>query len=235
MSGNRSGERPARGPRLLIAITEKYLRKRHVVAADDHLIEFKVGKVQHWAVAGSKQPLPPAHVRLDIRQLRGLSSCSYSAHRMFLVLGSEGIRFANLEFVWHADSRERVLRLVFSSPQLTVVWWEPDAGENEAALAGFAARIIAQRDRALAGLPPESRRRAADHLATLKRSGLLAAALAEQAASPDAAGSAYPGSPALPRTYVGRWLRAAMLDQRELRDELATTLNGGARAGMTTS
>jgi hypothetical protein len=34
-------------------------------------------------------------------------------------------------------------------------------------------------------------------------------------------------SSALPRTYVGRWLRAGMLGQQELRDELVTTLNGG--------
>jgi hypothetical protein len=35
-----------------------------------------------------------------------------------------------------------------------------------------------------------------------------------------------PGSSALPRTYVGRWLRAGMLRQDELRDRLNTTQNG---------
>jgi hypothetical protein len=39
----------------------------------------------------------------------------------------------------------------------------------------------------------------------------------------------HPGSSALPRTYVGRWLRAALLGQQELRDQLATTLNGGVK------
>jgi hypothetical protein len=39
--------------------------------------------------------------------------------------------------------------------------------------------------------------------------------------------SAQSRSSALPRTYVGRWLRAAMLDQRELRDSLTVTLNSG--------
>jgi hypothetical protein len=38
-------------------------------------------------------------------------------------------------------------------------------------------------------------------------------------------------SPALPRTYVGRWLRASMLDQRDLRDQLIVTLNGGSNVG----
>jgi hypothetical protein len=39
----------------------------------------------------------------------------------------------------------------------------------------------------------------------------------------------HPGSSALPRTFVGRWLRASMLGQRELRDQLVKTLNGGNR------
>jgi hypothetical protein len=36
---------------------------------------------------------------------------------------------------------------------------------------------------------------------------------------------------ALPRTYIGRWMLASMLDQRELRDRLTATLNGGSRVG----
>jgi hypothetical protein len=39
------------------------------------------------------------------------------------------------------------------------------------------------------------------------------------------------GSSALPRTFVGRWLRAAMLDQRDERDRLVRTLNGGSATG----
>jgi hypothetical protein len=35
----------------------------------------------------------------------------------------------------------------------------------------------------------------------------------------------------LPHTNIGRWLRAAMLDQRELRDELVATLNNGKAVG----
>jgi hypothetical protein len=35
----------------------------------------------------------------------------------------------------------------------------------------------------------------------------------------------------LPHTYVGRWLRALMLDQRELRDSLVSTLNNGEAIG----
>jgi hypothetical protein len=41
--------------------------------------------------------------------------------------------------------------------------------------------------------------------------------------------SANSRSAALPRTYIGRWMRASMLDHRELRDDLTATLNGGRR------
>lgn len=41
----------------------------------------------------------------------------------------------------------------------------------------------------------------------------------------------HPGGSALPRTWVGRWLRAAMLDQRDERDRLVAHLNGGSSAG----
>jgi hypothetical protein len=39
------------------------------------------------------------------------------------------------------------------------------------------------------------------------------------------------GGTALPRTYVGRWLRAAVLDRQEERDRLVRSLNGGNAAG----
>jgi hypothetical protein len=39
------------------------------------------------------------------------------------------------------------------------------------------------------------------------------------------------GRSALPRTYVGRSLRAAMLDQQDERDRLVATLNHGSAIG----
>ena len=41
----------------------------------------------------------------------------------------------------------------------------------------------------------------------------------------------HPGVAALPRTYVGRWPRAAMVDQREERDQFVATLYLGV-AGL---
>jgi hypothetical protein len=41
----------------------------------------------------------------------------------------------------------------------------------------------------------------------------------------------HPGTSALPRTFVGRWLRAGMLDRRDERDRLVRTLNGGSATG----
>jgi hypothetical protein len=40
-----------------------------------------------------------------------------------------------------------------------------------------------------------------------------------------------PRKSSLPHTYVGRWLRALMLDERELRDALVSTLNRGEAIG----
>jgi hypothetical protein len=39
------------------------------------------------------------------------------------------------------------------------------------------------------------------------------------------------GNSALPRTFVGRWLRAAMLDRPDERDRLVPTLNRGSVTG----
>lgn len=57
--------------------------------------------------------------------------------------------------------------------------WRSDEAEDAVALADFAERISAQRERRLAELPQESRQQAANGLAELRRNGLLAAALAE--------------------------------------------------------
>ncbi len=43
--------------------------------------------------------------------------------------------------------------------------------------------------------------------------------------------SRHPGSSAPPRTFVGRWLRAAMLDRPDERDRLVATLNWGSATG----
>lgn len=177
MRVKRSSQQPGRGPRLLVAMAERELRKHHVLATDDQIIQWKQGKVLQWSVAGSGQPLPRAFRKLDISPLRGLSSCSYSSRRLFF--GTNGSLLADLESVWHVDSTGKVLRAAFSSPQLIVVRWRSDEAEDAPALASFAERIAAQRDRRLAELPPHSRQQAANQLAELQHSGLLAAALAE--------------------------------------------------------
>lgn len=221
MRSRRKDKQPARGPWPVVAMTESSLHKQGALAADDHFIEVKVGQIQQWSVFGSQQELPQPYAKIDIRRLRGMSGCGYSSRRLFFL--TNGMPMANLEYLWHVDSRGRELRVVFSAPKLTTVWWGDDT-EPAAEMAGFAERLVAQRDRALAELPPESRQLAGDYLALLQRSGLLAAVLTDREAD------GRPGaSSALPRTYVGRWLRAAILGQRELRDQLAKTLNGRAQ------
>jgi ribosomal protein S18 acetylase RimI-like enzyme len=176
MRGKRGGQAGQRGPRLLISMTERELRKRHMLADGDKIAEWKQGKIERWWVEGAPQPQPQAFSKLDVPQLRGLSSCSYSSQRLFF--GSAGLA-VDLEFMWQAEGSSKVLHVVFSSPQLTAVRWRSDEVENAEALAGFASRIRAQRERRLADLPAESRQRAADWLSQLERSGALASALTE--------------------------------------------------------
>lgn len=161
-------------------MTEKELRKRDLLSAGDQVIEWKQGKIERWSVGGSAQPLPRAFRKLDIPPLRGLSGCSYSSRRLFF--GTNGTLFTDLEWLWHADSSGKVLRAVFSWPQLVAVCWRSDEAEDAAALAGFAERICAQRERRLAELPQQTRQQAANGLTELRRNGLLAAALAEPGA-----------------------------------------------------
>ena len=201
-------------------MTESSLHKQGALAADDRLIEVKVGQIRKWSVVGSQQELPQPYAKIDIRKMRGVSGCGYSARRLFFLTNHMPI--ANLEHLWHVTSQGRQLQVAFSAPKLITVWWGDDA-LDPAELAGFAERLMAQRDRALAALPPESRQLATDYLALLQRSGLLAFVLADR----DTGG--HPGDSTLPITKVGRWLRAAMLGQRELRDQLAQTLTGRAQ------
>jgi len=120
------------------------------------------------------------------------------------------------------SSQGKTLRVVFSAPKLITVC-RGDETEDAAELAGFAERLMDQRDRARAELPPESRQLAADYLVLLQRTGLLAFVLGDRNTD------GRPGDSALPVTKVGRWLRAAMLGQRELRDQLAKTMTGRAQ------
>ncbi len=159
-------------------MTEEGLRKRGALPAGDHLLEWRQGRVEYWSVGGAGQPVPRASSKAP--QLRGLVSCSYSSQRLFF--GSKGTLFTDLEWLWHTGASGEVLRVVFSWPQLIVVCWRSDEAEDAGALAGFAERIGAQRERRLAELPQETRQQVANGLAELQRKGLLAAALAEPGA-----------------------------------------------------
>jgi hypothetical protein len=244
MRGERDTEQIRRGPGLMISMTERALRKHQALAADDHIIEWKQGKVQHWSVAAIPQPLPPAFAKLDIPRLRGLSGCSYSARRLFL--GSAARVVVDLEAVWHAHATGKLLDLMFSNPDLTAVRWQSDEAEDTAVLAGFAERIMAQRERRLAELPRESAERATAQLADLTNAGSLAAALAglgpptafaavrSAGKSPNwtkdhsrVIGRRKVKPTRQPQTVVGQWLLATTLVQRELRDQLVESLNGG--------
>jgi hypothetical protein len=204
----RSGGPFRRGPRFLILLTERELRRRNALAHGDRLVEWKQGKVEWWRVDGREQPVPSA---LALRPLAGLASCSYSSRRLFF--GSTGELAADLEKVWRVESTANQLSVVFSAPRLTGVSWRSDEREDAAALAGFAGRIRAQRERWLAGQSPKARQQAADSMSDLEASGALPDALA-------------PPGPK-PRTQVGLWLCACLTHRPELREALVPGLNGG--------
>jgi hypothetical protein len=82
-------------------MTERALRKHDVLAAADHIVEWKQGKIERWWVEGSVQPMSRAFNKLDIPQLRGLASCSYSSRRLFF--GSLGLLYFDLEFLCYGD------------------------------------------------------------------------------------------------------------------------------------
>ena len=64
-------------------MTESSLHKQGALAADDKFIEVNVGQIQEWSAVGAQQELPQPYAKLDIRKIRGMSGCGYSARRLF--------------------------------------------------------------------------------------------------------------------------------------------------------
>lgn len=183
MRGKRDGTEPRHEHRVSAALTERELRKRGALDADEQIIEWKLGRILRWTLGGRDQPVPGAGPRFDPRQVRGLCGCCYSQRKLFF--GSKASLYGDLAVVWHVDSADKVLRVVIATEQQpVVVWWRSGEDENAEAAAEFADRIKAQRGTRLAGLPPEQRQGVENRIARLAGSQLLASLLAE------------PGSPA---------------------------------------
>lgn len=159
------------------ALTERELRKRGALDADEQIMEWKLGRVLRWTLGGKDQPLPGVLPR----KLRGFSGCCYSQRKLFF--GSSASLYGDLAVVWHVDSADMVLRVVIATvEQPVVVWWRSGEGENAEAVAEFANRIKAQRATRIEGLPPEQRQGVERRIARFEGSQLLASLLAEPGA-----------------------------------------------------
>lgn len=182
MLSEHTGGTAARSSRLLVWMTERDLRKRHLLDHDERLVEWRQGRVERWWAEGRDQPLPPAFSRLDLSPLRGLASCSYSRRQFFL--GGAGAVTAGLQSIWHAQSTAGVLTVTLSAPALTTFRWRPRRRGDAHDLSGFASRLRAQRERRLAELLPEERQRVAEHASELMRWGESQAAWSSRAGGP---------------------------------------------------
>jgi hypothetical protein len=177
MRGKRDGTEPGHEHRVSAALTERELRKRGVLDADDQIIEWKLGRVLRWTLGGKDQPVPGGDPRV-LRQVRGFTGCCYSQRKLFF--GSKASMYGDLAVVWHVDSADQVLRVVIATEQQpVVVWWQSAEDENAEAAAEFAGRIKAQRGTRLAGLSPEQRQYWEIRIARLAGSQLLASLLAD--------------------------------------------------------
>lgn len=177
MRGKRDGSGPRHEARVNTALTERELRKRGVLDADEQIIEWKLGRILRWTLGGKDQPVPGADARFGLRQVRGLCGCCYSQRKLFF--GSKASLYGDLAVVWHVDSADKVLRVVIvTEQQPVVVWWRSGEIEDARAVADFADRIKAQRGARLAELPSDKRQGMENQIARLAGSQLLTSLLA---------------------------------------------------------
>jgi hypothetical protein len=179
MRGKRDGMGPRHEPRLNAALTERELRKRGVLDADEQVIEWKLGRIVRWTLDGKDQPVPEVGLRFLPQQVRGLCGCCYSQRKLFF--GSKASLYGDLAVVWHVvDSADTVLRVLIATDEHpVVVWWRSGEIEDAGAVEDFADRIKAQRGMRLAELPSDKRQGMENQIARLAGSQLLASLLAE--------------------------------------------------------
>lgn len=164
--------------RVNTALTERGLRKRGVLDADEQIVEWKTGRILRWTLCGEQGPVPGSGERFGPRQVRGWCGCCYSDRKLFF--GSKASLYGDLAFVWHVDSADEVLRVVIATePQPVAVWWRSGENEDAGGVADFADRIRTQRGVRLAELPSDIRRGMENRIARLAGSELLAGLLAE--------------------------------------------------------
>jgi len=207
------------GEHMLSAIkssSEKVLRKQDLLDPGDQLIEMTPGNLEILTQDGVELPVPRVKKVVELPQPRSWCWCSYSSHRLFFG-GPATVAIARLEAVWQVKPSSTRLSVIFTvQRQLRMVrWqstdWRPTKQEEAVEVAALAARVLAQRDRRIAELPDEARQEVAYWSGQLDRRGALEAALAWPIPAP--------------RTVIGAYLRAVLLDEQERRGQLRGRVN----------
>ena len=225
------GPRFRSGPRSQIVLLERAVRKHHLLAGDDRIIEWRQGRIIRLRINGLDQPTLSVPGLRGIALPGGMSSLSYSAQSLFCV--GRRIRAADLARVHRLESigHDSLCVIYSAAPSriVSVQWRSGEPGEHDSELAALAARIRDQRDRRLSEFSPQEREHVAREQADLEAFGLIEAEFAQVSAPADAhrERSGREGAPAGPASVIGRWLRALIVRDAEALRDLAARLNGG--------
>src|SRR5215831_16881690 len=104
MTGKAAEEPEVHGPGLQVRLLERSLRKHHLLADGDHIIEWRQGRITRLRIDGIDQPL------FSLRGLQpvaraGMSSLSYSATSLFCtgrrIRSADLARLHRLEGIGH--------------------------------------------------------------------------------------------------------------------------------------
>jgi hypothetical protein len=187
------------------------------LAPDDELLGFEEGHLRRLADGGADKPVvtQPSWARA-VPFARGLTIVTYTRTRLLFLAVGLGVN-CPLVAVHRAEldagNRQTFAFRRQGSP-LSVLGLDPVRGEKPRQ---FLDCLLAVRDQERQKLSPDDRMTWEKRDEALQQHDLDR--LWKVATAP------------WPQTCVGRWLRAGFLDQRELRDRLKQTLNGGDPKG----
>ena len=221
-------EAPSRqGPSVRVRLTERYLRKRRLLEADERILELQQGTTRRWLVDGSDQPIPKVRGLARVPILSGLTTLSYSPRFLF-VMGTDKSAITDLAFIvriWTTRPRSLCVILTTfdeqSAGSVISIRWDSDEAESYEDLVGFADRIRVRARNRRVGFSLDWRARIENRASEVTGEPGFERELARlDKAAADAVRLE-------PQTVVGLWLRALILGKAEERDRLSRLLNGG--------
>ncbi|SRR5258706_7052797 len=148
-----------RGPRSQIMLLERAVRKHHLLADDDHIIEWRQGRITRLRINGLDQPILSLRGLQRVALPGGMSSLSYSERSLFCI--GRRTRAADLARVHRLEGigRDSLCAIYSAAPSRVVSfqWRTGEPGEHDAEVAALVVRISAQSDRRLSELSPQER------------------------------------------------------------------------------